>query len=292
MKKAIITFLSFIVGLFGYNIVEQTIESRVNNLEQRVSVLESVVESYHNIFTTELTPTTAKTTTADPNQDTITNEELLGYRYDPEGNYYYSDDKDCWQENAGYNEIYDNMAPATAMFIDQIRIRFSYENKDWMIQFWKGQYDWLLIGGEIGVYTAPQGNYTGTTGDVNHYHCPDKEDWLNMQLECYWAENNSGVYKKILTRPYDKYWWATGYVKGQVTKYTAPRDEIKIKGRITFKSQEMANLFVNGLKESGFVCSSDLSALTDDSYYQNGADVWVLWARIEHDCFVSYESTN
>ena len=237
-------------------------------------------------------PNTASTTTGELVKDAITNEEFLGYRYNPDGDYYYCDDKECWQVNAGYNEVYDQMAPVTAMFIDQIRIRFSYENKDWMIQFWKGQYGWLLIGAEIGVYTAPQGKYTGTTGDVNHYNCADKSDWLAMQLDCYWAENDSGHYKKVFSRPYDKYWWATGFVKGQVTKYTAPRDEIKVKGRITFKSQEMADLFVLGLRESGFVRSAASTSLVDDSYYQSGADVWVLWSTVEHDCFVGYEGAN
>ncbi len=219
----------------------------------------------------------------------ITDQQLAGYRYDPQGNFYYTDDKDCWQKNAGYSEIYDNMAPAAGMFIDQIRIRFTYGGKDWMIQFWKGQYGFLLVGAEIGVYTAPIGSYTGTVGDVNHYDCADKEDWLNMQLDCYWSKNNDGHYKKIFTREYGKYWWATGFVKGQLTKYTAPRTELKVKGRITFKSTEMANLFVQGLRESGFGRAVSSSQLVDDSYYQKGADVWVLWSSAYHDCFVGYE---
>lgn len=212
--------------------------------------------------------------------------QFAGYRYNSAGNFYYTDDKDCWQKNAGYNEVYDNMAPMAGMFIDQIRIRFSYEGKDWMLQFWKGQYGFLLVGAEIGVYTAPLGTYKNEKGAINHYDCADKEDWLNMQLDCYWSENNNGHYKKIFTREYGKYWWATGFVKGQLTKYTIPKTELKLKGRITFKSTEMANLFVYGLKESGFVRAIGSDQLVDDSYYQSGADVWLLWSTIYHDCFV------
>ncbi len=212
--------------------------------------------------------------------------EFAGYRYEPNGDYYYTDDKSCWQKNAGYNEVYDNMAPMAGMFIDQVRIRFNYGGKDWMIQFWKGQYGFLLVGAEIGVYTAPGGTYKGNTSDVNHYNCADKEDWLNMQLDCYWSKNNNGQYKKIFTREYGKYWWATGFVKGQLTKYTIPKTELKVKGRITFKSTEMANLFVYGLRDAGFVRAAGSGQLVDDSYYQNGADVWVLWSTIYHDCFV------
>lgn len=238
--------------------------------------------------------TTVKVTTEDKLVDNVIGEgggQFAGYRYNTAGDFYYTDDKDCWQKNAGYNEVYDNMAPMTGMFIDQVRIRFNYGGKDWMIQFWKGQYGFLLVGAEIGVYTAPGGTYKGDTSGVNHYSCAGKEDWLNMQLDCYWSKNNDGHYKKIFTREYGKYWWATGFVKGQLTKYTIPKTELKVKGRITFKSTEMANLFVYGLRDAGFVRAAASNQLVDDSYYQSGADVWVLWSTIYHDCFVKQDGS-
>ena len=218
--------------------------------------------------------------------------QFLGYRYDASGDFYYTDDKDCWQSNAGYNEVYDNMAAAAAMHIDQVRIRFTYDKKDWMIQLWKGQYGFLLVGAEIGVYTAPEGTYTGETGAVNHYNCADKEDWLKMDMTMYWKENNKGSYKKAFEREYDYYWWATGFVKGQLTKYTYPRTELKLKSRITFKSEAMADLFVQGMRESGFARALGSNQLVDDSFYQKGADVWFLWHTKYHDCFVGYEGRN
>ena len=214
--------------------------------------------------------------------------QFLGYRYEPNGDYYYTDDKDCWQANAGFNELYDHMTPMTAMFIDVLRIRFTYEHKDWMIQLWKGQYGFMLIGSEIGVYTAPEGTYTGGVGDFNHYDCADKEDWLKMEMTCYWKENNQGSYKKAFHREYTEYWWATGFVKGRLTKYTAPRTELKMRARITFKSEEMANLFVSGLKNTGFARALGSNQLADDSFYQNGADVWFLWLKKNHGSFEGY----
>ncbi len=299
MKRIVITILTAIIGLFGYTVVDTAIESRVSSLESRVSYLENIVESYHKVFTQVVTTTQTnnKTTTVKPKTDDEfvdnifgeNDDQFAGYKYDAEGNFYYTDDKDCWQKNTGYNEVYDNMAPMAGMFIDQVRIRFNYGSKDWMIQFWKGQYGFLLVGAEIGVYTAPGGTYTGDTSGVNYYTCADKEDWLNMQLDCYWSKNNSGTYEKVFTREYGKYWWATGFVKGQLTKYTIPKTELKVKGRITFKSTEMANLFVYGLRDSGFVRAAASNQLVDDSYYQNGADVWVLWSTIYHDCFIKNE---
>lgn len=222
-----------------------------------------------------------------PLQKYLTENALAGYKYHPEG-FYYTDDKDCWQKNAGYNEIYDNLAPAAGMPIDQIRIHFPYGGQEWMIQFWKGQYGWLFVGAEIGVYTAPLGTYSTEAGAVNHFDCADKEDWLKIQLDCYFSENDDGHYKKIFTRKYDYYWWATGFVKGQLTNYTIPKTELKTKNRITFKSEAMANAFVKELRSCGFGRAVGADQLVDDSYYQKGADVWVLWATIYHDAFTNY----
>ncbi len=303
MKRIIAAALSILVGAFGYTIVDSAIEDRVATLESQVAELQGIVSSYHNniIETTETISNVATNTTTEKSYSTtraltplekwLLENPINGTIYESDGSYLYVDDKECWQEGVGYNEFYDNYAPAAAMFIDQIRIRFTYEDKDWMIQLWKGQYGWLFVGAETGVYTAPKGTYNGGEGDAIHYDCASQEDWLYMQLDCYWSKNNDGHYKKIFTRPYDEYWWSTGYVWGQLTKYSKPRTELKAKNRITFKSEEMANLFVQGLKESGFVRAVGSDQLVDDSYYQSGKDVWLLWTSIQHDSFVGYTGT-
>ncbi len=257
----------------------------------------------NNTTTTAKKPATTKAgnngrTTTTPGgfvQDKIgpdASQSFLGYRWSPDG-YYYCDDKDCWQKGVGYNEVYDKWAPVAAMYIDQIRIKFQYNNKNYMIQLWKGQYGWLLIGAEIGIYTCDLDAYQGNTGDINHFNCADKEDWLKMQLDCYYCNSRTGngQYTRIFTRPYDTYWWATGFVKGQLNKYTAPRTELKTRNRITFKTEDQANLFIQGLKQAGFKRAGAADQLVDDSYFQSKNDVWVLWSTINHECFVGYEST-
>ncbi len=286
MKRIIAAALSVLVGAFGYTIVDKALENRVATLESEVVELREIISQYHPQYSWLSTVTSSTTT---PLQSYVDENQIAGYSYEPTGGFYYLDDKNCWQKDAKYNEIYDNFAPAVAMAIDQIRVHFTYENKDWMIQLWKGQYGWLLVGAETAVYTAPIGSYTGSISDINHYNCADKEDWLNMQLECYWSENNDGHYKKIFTRECDKYWWATGFVKGQLTKYTIPRSELKVKNRITFKSKEMADLFVLELRKCGFEEIVAGNQLIDDSYFQNGADVCLLWTTIYHDVFSNYQ---
>ncbi|MBQ8015947.1 MAG: DUF4474 domain-containing protein [Clostridia bacterium] len=277
-------------------VTNENIETVTDNSGNALTTMKKVVKTTKRVATkttkkaVKTTKKAAGTTKAmTPLQSYLNENQILGYKYDAAGEFYYTDDKDCWQKNCGYNEVYDNLAPAAAMNIDQVRIRFTYENKDWMIQLWKGQYGWLFVGAETGVYTAPVGSYTGSTGDVNHYNCADKEDWLNMQLDCYWSENDDGHYKKIFTREYGKYWWATGFVKGQLTKYSIPRSELKAKNRITFKSKEMADLFVLELRRCGFKRAVAADQLVDDSYFQNGADVYLLWSTIYHDAFRDYQ---
>ena len=54
---------------------------------------------------------------------------IASYKYDPDGNYYYTDDKNAWQSNFGFNEGYDSMAPLTMMVYDTVRTKFNYGGK-------------------------------------------------------------------------------------------------------------------------------------------------------------------
>lgn len=219
------------------------------------------------------------TSTTEPEWDA----EYASYRYDSKNEYYYMDDKECWQKDLSYEQVYGDIAPAAGMFIDQVRVRFNYEGKDWLIQMWKGQYGFLLVGSEISIFTAPDGTYDGVSKDISPYRCPDKEDWLNIQHNTYFDSEFTGEYEKIFTKPYGKYWWANGYIKDNLTKYTIPKTELKTSSRITFKSEEMATLFIKGLEAAGFVKADSVNSLINDSFYQNGSDVWINWLTVHND---------
>ena len=131
---------------------------------------------------------------------------LASYKYNPDGNYYYTDDKECWQKNFGFNEVYDAFAPVTMMYYDTARTTFEYGGKEWLIQIWKGQYGMAFVGGEVGVYTRSLGSIG------SHFVCADKSDWLNMEMAFMWDEYETGEYRAVFNRDYEKYWWATGFV--------------------------------------------------------------------------------
>ena len=203
---------------------------------------------------------------------------VLGYSYNSEGDYFYTDDKDCWQYGYGYNEVYDQAAGFAVMFIDKVRIRFDYDNKAYMVQLWKGQYGWVFVGAEIGLYTTDQFKTAQIDkAGINHYQCADKSDWLNMSMDVFWDSNKNGTYDRIFSRPYTKYWWCTGFKFGTLNRFSSPITELIMKARITFKTATQASLFTTGMRNAGFRSASGAGNLSNDSVYQNGSDVYFRW---------------
>ena len=208
----------------------------------------------------------------------IANINLASYRYYPEGNYYYTDDKECWQKNFGFNEVYDKFAPITMMYYDTVRTIFNYDGKEWLVQMWKGQYGYCFVGGEVGIYTRRPGS--GGT----HFTCADKEDWLNMEMAFVWDEFNDGNYSPIFTRPYEKYWWCTGFVVGFPNKnIVKTREEFRLVTHITFKDSEMADAFCNAFSANGFKRVSKLDNNEIDTFVQVGNEVAFVWQNVIHE---------
>lgn len=198
---------------------------------------------------------------------------LASYKYDPNGNYYYTNDKSAWQKGFGYNQIYDNLAVMSAMYYDTVRTTFSYEGKEWLIQIWKGQYGYSFVGEEIGVYTR-----TGSTGT---YSCADKSDWLKMEMCFVWDENKDGNYQPRFARPYTDYWWCTGFVVGyESTESMKSREQFRMVAHITFKTEEMAQLFANAFEANGFRRVAKLDNSVKDTFVQIGPDVGFVWQSI------------
>ncbi len=202
---------------------------------------------------------------------------LVSYKYNPDGNYYYTDDKECWQKNFGFNEVYDAFAPITMMYYDTVRTTFEYGGKEWLIQTWKGQYGMAFVGGEVGVYTRSLGSIG------SHYVCADKSDWLNMEMAFMWDEYETGEYRAVFNRNYEKYWWATGFVVGFPNgSLRQTLKEFRLVTHITFKDTEMANAFCEAFEANGFRRVSKLNNNEPDTFVQVGPDVAFVWQNINH----------
>ncbi len=231
----------------------------------------TVNKDFNKVFTMPVAP---QYIPPDVNID-FENAKLLSYKYDPDGGFFYTDDKECWQSNFGFNEGYDSMAPLGMMNYDTVRVKFVYDNKEWLVQMWKGQYGTAFVGGEVGVYTRKVG--AGGT----HYNCAKEEDWLNMEMAFVWDRSHNGNYQTIFTRDYTKYWWCTGFVPGLETG--APRDQFRLVTHITFESEEMANTFCQEFEKQGFRRVAKLNNNEIDTFVQVGADVAFVWQDIVHN---------
>jgi hypothetical protein len=76
-----------------------------------------------------------------------------GFEYDPESNLLYAR-MNANQRDLGYAYFYDEGIPLISSNITCEPIYFIYNNKEWLIEIWKGQYG-IELGAEIGVYNRP-----------------------------------------------------------------------------------------------------------------------------------------
>ena len=211
-----------------------------------------------------------------PIKELFNNVNMFSYRYDYVDDVYYTDDKECWQRPFGFARIYDILAPYAAMEYDYIRVFFNDSGKDYMIQFWKGQYGLLFHGGEIGVYSKEESDK-----EVNlftFFKVAEEEDWPMMEVSVYHEQLN-GEWKHDFTREYDRYWWCTGFKAG-ILRDMEPADELRMVSRITFKNERIAEVVARGLYDCGFVEAADKDRMGLDSYYLDGTDVYVKWQNI------------
>ncbi len=186
-------------------------------------------------------------------------EGIFGYLYSPEGKYFYTA-ADPWQRVVGYNAIFDTLAPLTFINFDTERVYFTYDGKDWLVQFWKGQYGLIFYGAEIGVY-----NKLSTT-PIAHYACAEDDERIKMSMTFYQRKSifdDESDWVAKFTRPYGEYWWCTGFLPGNVF---GNYQNLRIDARITLYDEEMLNAFVEGLKA------------TSISYSVNGLDVYLSYA--------------
>ncbi len=174
---------------------------------------------------------------------------FFGFKYNTKDDVFITAE-DAWQRNFGYTETYDKASGVGAISYDTIRVFYTYDNKDWMVQFWKGQYGFVMIGAEIGVYNRP----VGTTGNT-YYNCANDEDKLTMSMEVYrgTSSQNSSDFTKLFTRSKYKTWWLTGFTPGTLNagSYVVNAEKnryLRQDAIFYFETPEEAQAFIGGLK--------------------------------------------
>ncbi len=184
--------------------------------------------------------------------------EPFGFTYEPYQDIFYSL-MYPWQRELGYCRLYDEASAALSMIIDCEPIRFQYNGRRWLIEFWKGQYG-MNTGGEVGIYYT-----TGLDLDIpgvfngTFYHCVKDQDCINM----------SYVFRKdgnILFTRSGYHWWLTGFKLGEFSKPSQLSMDIVL----DLYDRRMASAFAEALRKAGY---------KDNEYTQQGNRVKVRFDK-------------
>lgn len=146
---------------------------------------------------------------------------------------------DAWQRNLGYCTLYDQTAPGFHMIFDCLPVYFNFENKTWLIEFWKGQYG-INTGCEIGVYYADR-ILKESEQKYALFQCVENEDMPKLSFSL--MKSNSVIATLSAT-----HWWLTAFLAGCFSKPS----ELTQQASLRFSSPEMAEAFVHGLQHSGY----------------------------------------
>ncbi len=184
--------------------------------------------------------------------------QIAGFEYDDKQGIYYSQ-MNPLQRNFGFNFVYDTAAPIVGMVYDTERLEFVYDEKEWMIQLWKGQYG-ITSGGEVGLYSRDPER-------VMQYDCADDKELIVMQYDFY----NMGEF--VFTRGPEKHWWLTGFKVFNVGIPFMITMDITLK----FTDNQMASAFMTALKKAQKKPNAILNPI---NYKRTGSTIRFVWGSV------------
>ncbi|MCL2507985.1 MAG: DUF4474 domain-containing protein [Oscillospiraceae bacterium] len=140
-----------------------------------------------------------------------------------------------WQRTTGYNRLFDLLAPMLLIYIDTMRVPFSYDGRDYMVQIWKGLYG-PSNGAEIGLYEKdPKETFFWDASDLN----------LEMSMMVYQGD------ELFLDCGTQNTWWIGVFRYGSYTKTPLlPASGLRLTGSITFEDPDMLAAFLEAFEQS------------------------------------------
>ena len=166
----------------------------------------------------------------------------FGYCYDKAQDLI-SSRNDAWQREAGYTALFDRSAPFFNMVFDYLPVYFPYQDKTWLIEFWKGQYG-INTGAEIGIYYADRLLSENELSTAHFKAVPDC-DMLPLSF-CLMKE------KTPIASVSKKTWWLTAFCMGQFSK----PEQLYLNASIIFPDCDMLHSFSNALHQTNISHSS------------------------------------
>lgn len=173
----------------------------------------------------------------------------LGFDWDVDQMIFYTP-TNAWQRGFGFSELYDFLSPAATYYYKTIRMKFSCNGKDWLIQFWKGRYS-ISTGAEIGIYNKPLDR------KEEFYDCAADDCMMPMSMKLYKSN------KLLFERPLQTHWWLTGFKGG-----FGFLCQLRLEGAIEFPSAQMKDAFTDAV---------DRKIFTAFKYTVQGNTVSFVW---------------
>lgn len=170
--------------------------------------------------------------------------EPFGYFYDICSDLFIST-LDAWQKNFGYCRLYDEAAPSMNMIIDCEPIYFDYQNKTWLIEFWKGQYG-INTGAEVGIYRAKTKLKEQELSTTLFEAVPEAE-MLPISYELIKRDGTT------IFRASRVHWWLACFHMGL---FSNPAD-LRLKVSIAFPDEDMKRSYISGLLQAGY-CADEI----------------------------------
>lgn len=176
----------------------------------------------------------------------------IGYNFDINDMVVYAT-LNCWMRDYGFCVGYDMISYALPLFsYETRRFQFNYNDREWMIQIWKGNYV-ITNGSEVGVYTRDKGSL-GT-----YYNCASDDEMLNMSMQLYHGD------ELIIDVKEQPHWWANGF-KLADTLYTP--SSMTLKFTVEMKDNDMLKAFCKSI---------DRDIHQDLKYTVEGLKVFCEW---------------
>ena len=168
------------------------------------------------------------------------------------------------------------------MNIANVRVYFTYGGYDWLVEFWKGEYELVTVGAEIGIYYHK--NTSGkapSTPQLLHYKAVENADALYMTMDL-WQIDSKGT-RRVISMPRLKYWWAAAFSQGMLEKHSRRTDLVMVSS-IEFKDKGMYNAFLDSFKKKPFTQKSGTLTYKDADAFSPKASnnsVMFSWRYLE-----------
>lgn len=147
---------------------------------------------------------------------------------------------DAIQQHFGYCQLYDDTMPLLGMIVDCEPIPFEYDNKLFIIVFWKGQYG-MALGCQVGIYCTSHSFIKAPGFQGTFYETP-------KQCDCSLISYTLKRKNKVFLKSRGQSCFLAGLRLGEFSNPCA----LSLKVSISFKNKKMLQAFINGLKAAGY----------------------------------------